>query len=149
MATLWQPDANFADLVGPWDGSCDAHPRDFDERTFEMQARYMEKRGLIERELVRCATAKPMERPTYTEFGVRVGIPKQGPWQPVLDAIANDADEAKEPDLTFLIRNARTGYPSRIGRLTTREPSDEQKRHAKKKMQEIINKYNPGTQNPF
>jgi hypothetical protein len=108
-----------------------------------------EKKGLIERELLRCATAKPMERPTYTEFGLRVGIPKQGPWQPVLDAIANEADKAGEPDLTMLIRNARTNYPSRIGRVTTREPNDEQKRFARKKMQEIIEKYNPETPNPF
>jgi hypothetical protein len=80
-----------------------------------MQERYMEKRGLIERELLRCATAKPMERPTYTELGQRVGIPTRGPWQSVLDAISNDADKANEPDLTFLIRNANTDYPSRMG----------------------------------
>jgi len=109
----------------------------------------MEKRGLIERELLRCATTKPMERPTYTEFGARVGIPPQGPWQPVLDAIANDADKAGVPDLTFLIRNAKTGYPSRIARKTRRNPTDEDKRVARKKIQEIIDKYNRGAPNPF
>jgi hypothetical protein len=114
----------------------------------EMQ-KYMEKRGLIERELLRCATAKPMERPTYTELGQRVGIPTRGPWQPVLDAIANDADKANEPDLTFLIRNARTGYPSRIGRVTKKNPLPWQKERARDKIQEIIDKYNPETPNPI
>jgi hypothetical protein len=119
------------------------------KRAMAMQIRYMEKRGLIERELERCARATPMQRPTYTEFGARVGIPPRGPWQPVLDSIANDADKVGMPDLTFLIRNARTGYPSRIGRVTRRQPTDDQKKIARKKMQEIIDKYNPGTPNPF
>jgi hypothetical protein len=111
-----------------------------------MQIRYIEKRRLIERELERCARATPMERPTYAEFAARVGIPPRGPWQPVLDSIANDADKVGVPDLTFLIRNARTGYPSRIGRVTRRQPTDDQKKIA---MQEIIDKYNPRTPNPF
>jgi hypothetical protein len=114
-----------------------------------MRILYMEKRGLIERELEKCARAIPMERPTYTEFGARVGIPPRGPWEPVLDSIANDADKTGEPDLTFLIRNARTGYPSRIGRRTTRQPTDDQKRLAWKKVQEIIDAYNPKMPNPF
>jgi hypothetical protein len=114
-----------------------------------MQERFMEKRGLIERELLRCATVKPMERPTYTELGQRVGIPTRGPWQPVLDAIANDADKGNEPDLTFLIRNAKTDYPSRIGRVTKKNPLPWQKERARDKIQEIIDKYNPGTPNPF
>jgi hypothetical protein len=44
-----------------------------------MRILYMEKRGLIERELEKCARAIPMERPTYTEFGARVGIPPRAP----------------------------------------------------------------------
>jgi hypothetical protein len=36
--------------------------------------------------------------------------------------IQTDADAADEPDLTFLIRNAATGYPSRIGRVTKKNP---------------------------
>ena len=119
------------------------------KREVAMQLPYMAKRGLIERELERCARATPMERPTYSELGARVGIPPRGPWEPVLDAIADDADEAGKPDVTFLIRNARTDYPSRIGRHTTRQPTDDQKRLARKKMQEIIDAYNPGTANPF
>jgi hypothetical protein len=109
----------------------------------------MEKREVIEKELERCARSVPMERPTYTELGLKVGIPKQGPWQPVLDAIANDADATGEPDLTFLIRNAVTGCPRRISRLTTIKPTPEQRQHAQRKMQEIIDKYNPGASNPL
>jgi hypothetical protein len=67
----------------------------------------------------------------------------------VLDAIANAADKAGRPDLTYLVRNAQTGYPSRIGRMTRRQPTPEQKQLAHKKMQEIIDIYNPGTPNPF
>ena len=111
--------------------------------------RYIEKKGLIERELERCARASPIEHPTYTELGKRVGIPARGPWQPVLDAIADEADREKRPDLTFLVRNARTGYPSRIGRLTKRNPEAWQKERARVKVQEIIDKYNPGRPNPY
>jgi hypothetical protein len=114
-----------------------------------MPPRYLEKRGAIERELERCARASPMERPTYTQLGARVGIPPQGPWQPVLDLIANDADKAGVPDLTYLVRNAQTGYPSRIGRMTRRQATDDQKRLARTKLQEVIDKYNPRTPNPF
>jgi hypothetical protein len=104
---------------------------------------------LIRRELLSCATAKPMERPTYSEFGQRVGIPPQGPWKTVLDSIADDEDDAKRPDVTFLIKNKKTGYPSRIGRVTKRNPDSKQRVHARKKMQKIIDTYNPGTPNPF
>jgi hypothetical protein len=109
------------------EGRCVDHgaraQRNLDEKPlWRPLRRLIEKRGLIERDLLRCAAAKPMERPTYTEFGGRVGIPPQGPWQPVLDAIADAADKAGELDLTFLIKNARTGYPSRIGRVTKRNP---------------------------
>jgi len=111
--------------------------------------RYLEKKGFIERELERCARASLMEYPTYSELGRRVGIPTQGPWQPVLDAIADEADKEKRPDLTFLIRNASTGYPSRIGRVTKRNPEPWQKARAREKVQEIIDKYNPGKPNPY
>jgi hypothetical protein len=40
---------------------------------------YMHKKNLIRSELMKCASAKPMEFPTYTELGARVGIPPQGP----------------------------------------------------------------------
>jgi len=111
--------------------------------------RYIEKKGLIERELEKCARAAPIEYPTYADFGRRVGIPAQGPWQPVLDAIADEADKGNRPDLTFLIRNAKSGYPSRIGRVTKRNPEPWQKERARVKVQEIIDKYNPGAPNPY
>jgi hypothetical protein len=40
---------------------------------------YIEKKGLIERELEKCAKASPMEYPSYAELGRRVRIPTQGP----------------------------------------------------------------------
>jgi hypothetical protein len=111
--------------------------------------RYMHKKNLIKAKLERCATEKPIKRPTYTELGQAVGMPPQGPWQPVLDSLARDAESAKEPDLTFLPKNARTGYPSRIGRTTKRNPQPWQRDKARTEMQRIIDKYNPGQANPF
>jgi len=115
-----------------------------------MNYRYMDRKQLIKAELERCANAKPeIRRPTYTELGNAVGIPPLGPWQPVLDSIAKDAEDANEPDLTFLPRNARTGFPSRIGRTTKRNPEPWQRKKAHDEMQKIIDKYNPGQRNPF
>jgi hypothetical protein len=82
-------------------------------------------------------------------LGKEVGIPPLGPWQPVLDSIAEEAEYAKRPDLTFLVRNARTNYPRRIGRVTKRNPEPWQRERARDEMQKIIDKYNPGQPNPF
>jgi hypothetical protein len=111
--------------------------------------RCLGKKNLVRRELLRCATAKPMEFPAYTEFGRRVGIPPQGPWEPVLDAIADEEDALAEPDITFVIRSKTTGYPSRVGRVTKKKLDPAQKALARKKVQEVIDKYNPGTPNPY
>jgi hypothetical protein len=111
--------------------------------------RHMEKKEAIERELERCARATPMRRPTYTELGRAVGMPPMGPWEPVLDAIAKDAEDAGRPDLTFLVRNARTGYPSRVCRTTRRNLLRWHKERARAEMQRIIEAYNPTTPNPL
>ena len=110
---------------------------------------YIHKKGVIERELERCANTKPITQPTYTQLGSVVGIPPQGPWEPVLDSIARDFERTKEPDLTFLPQNKRTGYPSRVGRTTRKNLEPWQRQKAHDEMQRIINKYNPGQRNPF
>jgi hypothetical protein len=112
-------------------------------------APHLEKKELVRSELLKCATAKPMQFPAYSEFGPRVGIPTQGPWKPVLDAIADACDAAGEPDITFVIKNKTTGYPSRVGRVTRRNLTPDQKRFARGKVQEVIDKFNPGTRNPY
>src|SRR5258707_14870801 len=115
-----------------------------------MNYRYMDRKQLIKAELESCANAKPeIRRPSYTELGNVVGIPPQGPWKPVLDSIAKHFEDADDPDLTFLPRNVRTGFPSRIGRTTRSNPAPWQRKKAHDGMQRIIDKYNPGQSNPF
>jgi hypothetical protein len=109
---------------------------------------YLEKKELIRNELLRCARAIPMQRPTYTELGKAVGIPKQGPWQTVLDAIAKEELSACRPDITFLIQNSE-GFPSRIMFKTRKKPDAQQKSYAVHRMQDIINAYNAAEPNPF
>jgi hypothetical protein len=114
-----------------------------------MRMRYLDKRELVRAEFLKCATAAPMQFPTYSEFGPRVGIPTQGPWQPVLDAIADEEDAKKEPDITFVIRNKTTGYPSRVGRTTRKTLEPWQKQLAREKVQAVINKVQFGLAQPI
>src|SRR6516162_1245504 len=69
------------------------------------------KQALIRSELMKCATANPMEFPTYGTFAPRVGMPVQGPWKGVLDAISRAETLQGRPDITFVLVNQRTGYP--------------------------------------
>lgn len=110
---------------------------------------YIEKKALIRAELVKCATAKPMEFPTYGTFGPRVGIPARGPWKRILDHIAEEETARGLPDITFLVVNKATGYPGQIGFTTAKPPSPVQKAKAKAEVQKIIAKYNPTAPNPF
>jgi len=113
------------------------------------KTQYFEKAGLIRRELLKCATARPMEFPTYTEFGKRVGIPHQGPWAPVLDMIALEEKNNGFPDITFLIVRKDTHYPGQIGFVRAKKPTPKQKERASVEVQRIVDKYNPGTANPY
>jgi hypothetical protein len=109
---------------------------------------YLEKKEVIRNELLRRAKANPMQRPTYAELGKAVGIPTQGPWRAVLDAIAKEELAACRPDITFLIQNSK-GYPSRIMFKTKKKPDDKQKSYAVWRMQQIIDEYNSSEPNPF
>jgi hypothetical protein len=113
--------------------------------------KYLDRKNLVRAKLFECITSKPgqIEYPYHDDFGPRVGIPTQGPWRPVLDSIADEEDAAGRPDITFVVRSKKTGYPSRIGRVTNRNPSIAQKARAREKMQEVIDQYNPGSHNPY
>jgi hypothetical protein len=52
-------------------------------------------------------------------------------------------------DLTFLLRNKRTGYPSVIEGKECKPPSPEQKARAIAVAQQITDTYAPGTSNPY
>jgi len=112
-------------------------------------ATWLAPRLRIVAELQRCARATPLERPTYTELGRVVEIPPMGPWEPVLDAIAKECEDAGRPDITFLVQNARTGYPSRVSRTTRRNLLPSQKERAREELQRIIDMYNRGAPNPL
>ena len=110
---------------------------------------HIAKKGLIRGELLKCATAHPMEFPTYATFAPRVGMPTQGPWKGVLDTISREETHQGLPDVTFVLVNKRTGYPSQIGFTRSRNPTPQQKVRARAEVQKVINYYNPGTPNPF
>jgi len=110
---------------------------------------YMDKKTMIQRELIKCATASPMEFPTYGAFGPRVGIPTRGPWKRILDHIAEEETAQGRPDITFLLVIKKTGYPGQIGFEAAKPPSAAQRAKAKLEVQKIIAEYNPTATNPF
>jgi len=65
-----------------------------------------------------------------------VGIPAQGPWQPVLDEIAQE----EKPDITFLIVN-KDGLSSRIGFQAANPPTDKQRKDAERAMRAVFAHY--------
>lgn len=101
--------------------------------------KYLDRKEAVTAELLRCA--KSGETITYGELGQRVGIPRQGPWKPLLDIISDEQAARGLPDVTFLIINKGTRYPGQIGRVVARKPSDEQKALAKRKLDEIREAY--------
>lgn len=110
---------------------------------------YFEKKAAIRAELLSVATSRPLRTVTYGEFGARVGIPARGPWKRILDLIAEEETAHGLPDITFLVVNKSTGYPSQIGFEDARPPSPSQRCAAKREAGKIIAKYNPEAANPF
>ena len=108
-----------------------------------------DKKGLIRSELLKCATATPMQFPTFRVFAARVGMPIQGPWKPILEVISAEELAKGKPDITFLLLNRRTRYPMQIGLVRSNDPTPEQRQLARREVQKIINRYNPGAENPF
>src|SRR5260221_12415657 len=58
--------------------------------------------------------AKRRKKLDYTEFGELVGIPTQGPWNPILDKISLEERPAGRTDITYLVVRKGTGYPIQI-----------------------------------
>ena len=107
------------------------------------------KQNLIRSELMKCVTATPMEFPTYAAFAPRVGMPVRGPWKDVLDAISRSETRQGRPDITFVLVNKRTGFPSQIGFAQSKRLTPSLIAQARREVQKVINRYNPGTHNPF
>jgi hypothetical protein len=110
---------------------------------------YLEKKSLIQAELLKCAQASPIELLNYSIFGLRVGIPSRGPWKPILDLIGEEETKRGRPDITYLVINKSTGFPGQISLEKAKPPSAEQKATAKREIQKIIDKYSPESKNPY
>jgi hypothetical protein len=108
-----------------------------------------EKKDRIRGELLKCATATPMQFPTFRAFAARVGMPIQGPWKPILDVVSAEETNQGLPDITFLLLNRHTRHPMQIGPVRRNDPTPEQKERARREVQKIIDRYNPGAPNPF
>ncbi len=76
-------------------------------------------------------------------------MPIRGPWKKVLDEISQEETEKKLPDLTYLLKKKATGYPGQIEFKNAQVPDAQQKLQARKKLQEVIDKYNQGALNPY
>jgi hypothetical protein len=91
---------------------------------------------------------------TYGQFGQRWGL---GPYVPawangtvlnrVADALTRDPNIRL--DLTFMLSNGDTGYPSVIDGRPSKPPTPQQQARARTVAQQIINRYRPGMINPY
>jgi hypothetical protein len=91
---------------------------------------------------------------TYGQFGQRWGL---GPYAPawangtvlnhVADALTRDPNIRL--DLTFMLRNGDTGYPSVIDGQGSNPPGPRQMARAREVAQQIIDRYLPGMRNPY
>jgi hypothetical protein len=90
-----------------------------------------------------------MQFPTFRAFAARVGMPVQGPWKPILDVVSAEETNQGLPDITFLLLNRHTRHPMQIGPVRRNDPTPEQKERARREVQKIIDRYNPGAPNPF
>src|ERR1700731_1940980 len=73
---------------------------------------YEDREDEIRQALVKMA--KSRKKLDYVKFGELVGIPTEGPWNPVLDRISLKERAAGRPDLTYLVVRKKTGYPQQI-----------------------------------
>jgi hypothetical protein len=69
----------------------------------------------------------------------------------ILDEVASACkkDPKIQLDLTFLLRNAETMYPSVIDGKPSRPPAPAQMVRAREVAQTLIDKFGPGTRNPY
>jgi hypothetical protein len=85
--------------------------------------------------------AKGRKKFDYARFGALVGIPTEGPWNPILDKISLKERAAGRPDITYLVVRKRTGYPVQIEFSPATKPSAAQKAVADEVFKEIFAYY--------
>jgi len=89
---------------------------------------------------------------TYGEFHRLFdfpGLPNTWANKNVLNAAADWYEAKNELDLTYLTYSEKTGYPSVIDGQDAKPPTQIQKDRAREVAQKIIDKYRPGTKNPY
>ena len=90
---------------------------------------------------------------TYGDFSDKhkFGFARTWANKNTLDAVAAalKQDPNVKFDLTLLLYNSKTRYPSVIDDLPSKPPSPAQKARARVVAQQIINRYAPGTKNPY
>jgi hypothetical protein len=67
----------------------------------------------------------------------------------VLDEISDDETRKEMPDITFLVLNAGTGWPSQIGfESTDSKPTPEQQQKARLELDKVFRRYCPNKPTP-
>jgi hypothetical protein len=100
---------------------------------------YEDREDEIRQALVKMA--KSRKKLDYVKFGELVGIPTEGPWNPILDRISLKERAAGRPDLTYLVVRKRTGYPIQIEFEPSITPSAAQKAVADQTFKDIFAYY--------
>jgi hypothetical protein len=111
------------------------------------QVNYAGDKARIRAELMRLAQAG--ELTYYGVLGVSVGKPARWTlWKTVLDEISLETPRT-DPDITFLVLNASSGWPGQIGFSPTGgQPTQEQKEHAQKELDRVFRRYCPNKPTP-
>ena len=102
----------------------------------------------VHAELVRLAQAGELTH--YGVLGASIGKPARWPlWKTVLDEISREQTQKGQPDITFLVLNASTGWPGQIGFIPTGgRPTQAQKDHAQRELGRVFQQYCPGKPTP-
>lgn len=89
------------------------------------KVRYSDRKDAIRAALLTCAEGGSTI--SYETLGELVGVPRQGPWMPVMDLISREERGAGRPDITHLVFNKRTGTPGSIEYKPAKKPTDAQR----------------------
>src|SRR5438874_4852073 len=111
-------------------------------------AKYLNDRKRVRSELIRLACAG--ELTYYGLLGTAVGKhPRWPQWKRVLDEISYAEARQQMPDITFLVLNAKTGWPSQIGfESTDNKPTPEQEQKARTELDKVFRHYCPSKPTP-
>lgn len=108
----------------------------------------------VKQGLEQCVSGGRCQFMTYREFSNRFGLGNFPPsWanRYTLDAVADACKRDKNIglDLTFLLRNKDSHYPSVIDGVLYDRSAPQQRVRARQEAQRIIDKFSPGTPNPY